>query len=101
RRLSEIDKEARKVPPLNSVWVGTFSQPKQPTLVFKGGDPMKPGDAVKPASLSVLDQVTKAYELAVDAPETERRLALARWLTSDDNPLTVRVLANRVWQHHF
>jgi hypothetical protein len=101
RRLAEIDKEARKVPPLNSVWAGNFSQPNQPTLVFKGGDPMKPGDAVKPASLSVLDQVTKPYELPADAPETERRLALARWLASDDNPLTARVLANRVWQHHF
>jgi hypothetical protein len=101
RRLSEIDKEARKVPPLNSVWAGNFAQPKEPTLVLKGGDPAKPGDAVKPASLSVLDQVTKPYELPGDAPETERRLALARWLASDDNPLTARVLANRVWQHHF
>jgi hypothetical protein len=54
-----------------------------------------------PASLSVLDQVTKAYELKSDANEGERRLALAKWITSNDNPLTPRVLANRVWQHHF
>ena len=101
RQLAEIDRETRQVPPLSSVWVGTFSQPKQRTLVFKGGDPMKPGDAVQPASLSVLDHVAKSYELAGDAPESERRLALARWLASDENPLTARVLANRVWQHHF
>ncbi|MCI0539449.1 MAG: DUF1553 domain-containing protein [Verrucomicrobiales bacterium] len=101
RQLAEVDQATARVPPLHSVWAGNFSQPKEPTVVFKGGDPMKPGEAVKPASLSLLDQVTKPYELPADAPEKERRLALARWLTNDDNPLTARVLANRVWQHHF
>ncbi len=69
-------------------------------LLHKGGDPMKPGDLVVPASLSVLDRVTASYELKADASEAERRLALAQWIVKD-NPLTARVLANRVWQHHF
>ena len=30
-----------------------------------------------------------------------RRLALARWITTEDNRMTWRVIANRVWQHHF
>src|SRR6185503_13548539 len=32
---------------------------------------------------------------------TGRRLALANWIASKDNPLTARVIANRLWQHHF
>jgi hypothetical protein len=56
---------------------------------------------VAPASLSVLDRVVGGYQLAADAPESERRLALARWITDDANPLTARVLANRVWHYHF
>jgi hypothetical protein len=62
---------------------------------------MKPGDAVVPASLSVLEQVARPYALKPDADEGERRVALAAWITGPDNPLTPRVLANRIWQHQF
>ncbi len=34
-------------------------------------------------------------------PEGQRRLALANWITHPDNPLTARVIANRLWHHHF
>jgi len=35
------------------------------------------------------------------APEADRRLAFAKWATSPGHPLTARVIANRIWQHHF
>jgi hypothetical protein len=107
-RLTALDRDIAKtqakisaVPPLPQMWVGNHRQPTEPTTVHKGGDPMKPGALVVPASLIVLNQVTKPYELKPDADEGQRRLALAKWITSNDNPLTARVLANRLWQHHF
>jgi hypothetical protein len=41
------------------------------------------------------------FGLPPDAPEARRRLRLAEWISSPDNPLTWRVIVNRVWHHHF
>jgi len=96
-----LDAAIKEVPPLSKVWAGIFKPVDQPTRVHRGGDPMKPGDAVAPSSLSVLDAVTPPFELPADAPESQRRLALAEWIAGDANPLTARVLANRIWHYHF
>jgi hypothetical protein len=37
----------------------------------------------------------------MDAPEADRRIMLADWIASPDNPLTARVMVNRIWQGHF
>ncbi|MDA1274676.1 MAG: DUF1553 domain-containing protein [Verrucomicrobia bacterium] len=100
-RMAAVDREIRAVPSLATVWAGQFTQPKEPTKVFRGGDPMKAESVVKPASLDVLGKTMPSYQLAADASESERRLALAKWIASDENPLTARVAVNRVWQHHF
>ena len=54
----------------------------------------------KPTGPGGID-VLGGYELPPDAAEAERRLALAKWLGSEEHPLTARVLVNRVWRHHF
>ncbi len=65
----------------------------------------KKGLEVEPAFLSVLSKELPAPKAAVSAPEgmetTGRRSVLARWLTAPENPLTSRVIVNRVWQMHF
>jgi mono/diheme cytochrome c family protein len=101
KQIAQTQAALNRVPKLPQVWAGNYRQPKERTFVHKGGDPMKPGEPVVPASLSVLDQVTKPFALKPDAAEGQRRLALAQWITSNENPLTPRVLANRVWQWHF
>lgn len=99
--LAQLNQQLSAIPPLPLVWAGKFEQPKETTYVHKGGDPQRRGADVVPASLAVLDQVTKPYALSADAPDAERRLSLANWIVSDANPLTARVLANRVWHYHF
>jgi hypothetical protein len=101
RQIAALQAQLSRVAPLPMVWAGNFAQPTELTHLHKGGDPMKPLEPVAPASLSVLDGALKSYTLDPQAPEGERRLALARWIASGDNPLTARVLANRVWQYHF
>ena len=39
--------------------------------------------------------------LPADAPEQDRRLAIAKWIADPENPLTARVMVNRIWQNHF
>lgn len=101
KRIADVNARIARVPKLPQIWAGNFVQPKEKTFLHRGGDPMKPGDEVVAASLSILDGTVKPYQLASDTPEGQRRLELARWLVARENPLTPRVLANRVWHYHF
>ncbi len=64
-----------------------------------------PGDRrerdIAPGFLSVLDANPAAIETIDGATTTGRRTTFARWLTQSENPLTPRVMANRLWQYHF
>mgnify|MGYP002402397652 CR=1 FL=1 len=77
-------------------YAGTFHQPG-PTHRLYRGEPSAPREIVAPGAITALTDLC----LPLDAPEQERRLALARWIASAENPLTARVIVNRVWQHHF
>lgn len=77
------------------------------TRRFHRGDPGQPREAVAPGTLSVLVSGGGSPGLEVPAPGSRagassgRRLAFARWVVGERNPLTARVLVNRVWMHHF
>ena len=74
----------------------------QPTHVLLRGNPASPGDEVQPGFPSVLSPpAPEIADLAVEATTTGRRTALAKWMTSPSNPLTARVMVNRLWQFHF
>ncbi len=72
------------------------------TQVFYRGDPTSPAGAVQPGFPAVLRNA-KIDFLKSDSPEqtTLRRLSLAKWMTSAQNPLVSRVMVNRIWQGHF
>jgi mono/diheme cytochrome c family protein len=78
------------------VFSGRFREPDVIRTLSRG-DPEQPRDLVVPAVLSALGN----QRLEEKAPESERRQVLADWIASPDNPLTARVMANRVWQGHF
>ena len=74
---------------------GTKTPPEK-TAILTGGDLFSPADPVVPGALSVVG-------LKPDIPKevNGRRTALAKWISHKDNPLTARVMVNRVWQYHF
>lgn len=72
----------------------------QPTHVLIRGNPKRFGAEVQPAMPAVLVKQSVAFP-EPDSRTTRRRLGLAQWIASPDNPLTARVLVNRVWQQHF
>jgi mono/diheme cytochrome c family protein len=74
------------------------------TKLFHRGDYRQPMQTVGPGTLSICSPLTGRTEFEVknaSLPTTGRRLAFARWLASPDNPLTPRVIVNRIWMHHF
>jgi hypothetical protein len=86
-----------------TAYIGQFSAPDEIHLL-KRGDVMQPGEVMSPGALSKVPGLLP--ELETDGPagmadEPRRRLGLARWICRADNPLTGRVMVNRIWQHHF
>ncbi len=74
----------------------------KPTWVLTRGNPQSPGGEVQPSFPSVLSPPQPEISpLSEGAVSSGRRTALARWMTSPENPLTSRVMMNRLWQHHF
>ena len=76
-----------------------------PTYILLRGEYAQPGRLVGPGVPSALTDGHTPFVVKPPFPEgtskTGRRLALARWLTSNEHPLTARVMVNRIWYHHF
>jgi len=71
------------------------------TKILFQGDYRAPRDSVEAGFISALDPNPASIRPAVNRKTTGRRLTLANWIASPDNPLTARVLVNRVWQGYF
>ena len=73
-----------------------------PNYFLIRGDPFSPGSEMSPGFLTVATYGDPPTALPrPDGRTSGRRLALAEWIASRDNPLTARVMANRIWHHHF
>ena len=78
-------------------FVGRFVRPVA-THVLHRGSPENPRDEVVPAGPAIFDGDLK---LTSRAPGFKRRAEFAKWISDADNPLTARVMVNRVWHHVF
>jgi hypothetical protein len=69
------------------------------------GDFRQPGEAVEPGFPSAITGNSEPAVIESDRyrqfPTRGRRITLAKWIASPENPLTARVMVNRIWQYHF
>ncbi|HTU93203.1 MAG TPA: DUF1553 domain-containing protein, partial [Gemmataceae bacterium] len=98
-QLSLIAKFQPPLPPQAHIWYE--DSPQAPvTHLFRRGDPKRATLAVSAGLPAVLVSSQPAPPTPM-AHSTGRRLWLADWITQPDNPLTARVIVNRVWMYHF
>lgn len=95
-KFDELDKKLRELyasyPQLTRAMTVADRAQMHPTRLRVRGDYKNPGVVVEPGVPEVLPQIA--------APRA-KRLDLARWIVSRDNPLTARVAVNRLWQEYF
>ncbi len=94
----------RATPDLPRVYTMREPGPKPPpTHLLLRGKAAAPGPEVPPAVPEILSKpdTVVSFESPGSGATSGRRLTLARWLSSPSNPLTARVIVNRVWQFHF
>jgi hypothetical protein len=91
RQLAEVD---RQLAGLALAQCLVEDRGARPTYVLRRGEPRLRGEEVRPGVPAVLG-------CAPLPAGSGRRLALARWMARADNPLTARVIVNRLWQYHF
>ena len=99
-RLKEIERDKPDVIAEALCVTEIGSQPRE-TFVLTRGNPHAKADRVEPGFLEVLGGGTPDIPPSLNPDTSGRRLVLADWITSDENPLTARVMANRLWQFHF
>ncbi|MFN3148380.1 DUF1553 domain-containing protein [Bremerella sp.] len=95
-RLQVAKRELETVTKPRMAYSGRYQQPG-PTHRLYRGEPLQKREEVLPNAPEIFTDL----ELPGDAPEAERRQKLAEWVASADNPLTARVIVNRIWQFHF
>jgi len=111
--IATVDHEIKALPKPQLVYAATnyfdpqgtfrFAAKPRPVTVLVRGNVDTPGPVAPPGALSCVrgESLSRPWNLAADAPEGERRAALARWITDPNNMLSWRSIVNRVWHYHF
>jgi hypothetical protein len=94
---SQTEEKLRALASFPKVYAGRFEEPG-PTYRLNRGEPLQKREQVNPGALS---HMSCKLDMSPDTPEKVRRVAFAKWIASAENPLTARVIVNRLWQYHF
>jgi hypothetical protein len=99
-RVTELRKQRSRLPIAMSI-TDSQREPRE-TRIFLRGDYRWPDEVVPPAVPAVLSPHPISFPTPPESSQTtHRRITFAQWLASPDNPLTARVMVNRIWQYHF
>ncbi|MBU6384999.1 MAG: DUF1553 domain-containing protein [Planctomycetes bacterium] len=93
----ELDRlpEPRKV-------YGVLSETPASIRLLHRGNTEEPGQEVLPSALACVGpNLASIARLDAQSTDAQRRLGLAQWICSEENPLPARVIVNRLWHHHF
>jgi hypothetical protein len=116
RRLDELSSRAnllkqqvKRLRPVAMSVRHSYGPPYEPgvptTRVMIRGEYDNPGEIVKAGFLAAIEGDEKPAKIRLDPfkrwPTRSRRMALAQWIASNENPFTARVMANRLWHWHF
>jgi hypothetical protein len=99
----ELERVVREAPSAEkALAVSEFGPEARETFVLLRGNAHSQGPKVEPGFLEVIAPTEPTIPPPPPgARSSGRRTVLADWITSADNPLTARVMANRIWQYHF
>jgi hypothetical protein len=101
RQIEALNRQKPKPYPAARAMTDAGRDPR-PSYFLHRGSPDAKGSLMTPGVLSVAAERDPEFAPPpADAKTTWRRRQFADWLVSPDNPLTARVMVNRLWQHHF
>ncbi|MBM3761802.1 MAG: DUF1553 domain-containing protein [Acidobacteria bacterium] len=99
KQISALDKQKPKALPTAMAITEKGPTPEPSYFLHRGS---QKGSLMQPGVLSVATENEWPFPAPPpDAKTSFRRAGFAKWITSRENPLTTRVMINRVWQHHF
>ena len=94
--------QSEKLEPKTEFVMAVAERGRNKTWILGRGLPAMQGDEVGPAFPQILDPPAADVPAQYATGQTSgKRRVLAQWVASGDNPVTSRVIVNRIWQHHF
>ena len=98
----QFDQRRRQRVPYDHQALAISEGGQTPTHILRRGNPNLVGKEVKPAFPTVLNSfAVDMSSVPKDAKSSGKRRVFANWVANPENPLTARVMVNRIWQHHF